>query len=640
MKDVRRLLTRRRITLLGLALVTFATQSWGQPYDWSIRDRLWWQYYLFCGDEGQVCCEPYQSSGGIIGPSHCNVGLGCNVVTNTCERPCGHPGQVCCDGPETWAAQGGPIYVEPSGNIVPRKPMCQASVCDTTRRCIANCGMNAGDPCCGPQPDLSVASCLNPSLACQFAEDSFRRGTCEPCGGMGQIPCARAERCAEGMEEDRNGRCACNVSQIENAPVTKTTACMHWPKRRAKCFERPTGSLVHTILGAEVRPALERDKACVEGAFQVKDGTVLVDVDNPRIWDRALVIGTTRTPQGVSFQAIDHLTVISDGDGRASQGGFFAPDTAGSAASINATLTRIPAALGSFGTGPNADRIDLMTAGIRVGHRPVTVTLQDVQSNHVPLSPFATFRMGLNPDVLLVPVQVFVVFSDQAPGAADGFPRELALTVFDRGADLETGKWRATDGDGRVSMITVLLPYVVLDGDTRPAQIRQHVLPDDIWAQCGVQFRLVNYTRIQVPHALAFPPERTHTFLQGAVRDLLQEVRGNPAFLDGPLTVIVAPWCSDINQAETGSLFPPLGQALVGESALCIRYSSGGTTLAHEIGHSIMSNTNHVDCTSPENGDNLMCPENGGPLLTREQCARAREALLNNPHRLTFPLPR
>lgn len=199
----------RWITFLALALVGFAAPSWGQLHDWRLGGvPKPWQLQLSCGQEGSVCCEPYQGSSGVIGPEHCDIGLGCNVATNTCERPCGGAGQVCCDGPETWAAQGGPVFVERSGNIVPRKNMCEQSSCDrATRRCVASCGMNEGEPCCGPQPDLGVASCVNPALACRFAGDTTQSGTCEACGGEGQIACVRGRQCADGLEEDGNGRC-------------------------------------------------------------------------------------------------------------------------------------------------------------------------------------------------------------------------------------------------------------------------------------------------------------------------------------------------------------------------------------------------------------------------------------------------
>lgn len=624
----------RFLSLVFLAIFGFAAAAWGQPPGVGRLDDLRIRPYVSCGGAGQICCEPYQGSRGVIGPSHCNEGLGCNVATNRCERPCGSAGQVCCDGPETWAAQGGPLYLDSNGNLVIRKPMCEASACDAaTRRCAANCGLNAGDPCCGPQPHIGVGTCLNPALACRFSAGTFESGVCESCGQLGQIPCARSQGCAEGLDEDPSGVCGCNPGYLESLAVSATNACSRWPKRRATCFER---SLVHSIQGSEVRPSVAPGAVCVEAAFKRENGVYFVDVDNPRIWDGAMVKEATRTGLGASFREIDHVTEVYDGDGAPSQGGFFAADASGPVASVNATLPRIPSRIGVFGLGPGPEKIDLVTPGVRVGHRPVTVAVHDVDANQTALPSAATFRMALNPDVLLAPVQVFAVYSDAQPAAAEAFSRERALTVFDRAADVGSGKWRATDGDGRVSSITVPLPHLALAGDIAPATAK-FTLPDDIWAQCGVQFRLVNYTQLKVPDELTSP--RGHQTIQSAVRLLLDEVRNSPAFLPGILTVIAAPWCSDVNQAPPGEFFSPLGQALVGSAALCVRNSSAGTTLAHEIGHIVLSDSGHSACTG-ETADNLMCPANGGPDLSREQCARARSTLMGSPSLLRFPEPR
>ncbi len=629
----------QRIALCVLGLLALAPAAWGQPpfrpervegpsFGGALRPGgqevvVQGPAFRFCGGPGQTCCEPYRGSGGgVIGPSHCNEGLGCNVATDKCERPCGQSGQVCCDGPDTVAPQGGPFRLGASGNFVLRLPMCQSSACDlTTRRCVADCGRSAGEACCGPQPSLAVASCLDPSLACNFSDTSLERGTCATCGGLGQISCARFDRCGEGLEEDANGLCACNEFQSNHNPVTSTTQCTRWPGRRALCFEID-GSLrqLHTVSGPEIRPALDPASVCVEGAFQVRDdGTVLVDVDNPRIWDGALVTGTERTGEGAFYQAFDPIAAVFGGDG---------------GASADAELSRIPAVPGRFGLDGSTVRISMITPGVRLGHAPVSLDVRDVRSRQAP-AVAASLRLALNPDVLLVPVQVFTLVSGASPGAALTLPPAAAAALFDRVPD-SPGKQVIADGDGRVTSVMVPLNHLVLNGDARPASLGRHTLPDDLWAQCGIQFRLVRYTALQVPDALTAP--RGHSTLQGALLEILQAVRDSGVHLDGPLTVMVAPWCADVNQAQSGSFEPPSGQALIAQNAACIRAShASGTDLAHELGHILIGKAGHPDCTRPEAGDNLMCSPNGGPELTREQCAEARKRLLSNPGRLAFP---
>lgn len=208
---------RRLVILSALALLGFATVVWGQPQriERIVREPPAVTHFL-CGREGGTCCRP--PSGSTASPEmgpliHCNQGLGCDISINTCVSPCGSAGQVCCDGPETRAPKwtdDGRVYVPAGRNV---REMCQGSVCDpATRRCVDNCGMKAGDPCCGPQPGIGVASCLNPSLACQFPEGSqWERGTCQPCGKLGQMACTRGESCSDNLVEQDGVCVACGL---------------------------------------------------------------------------------------------------------------------------------------------------------------------------------------------------------------------------------------------------------------------------------------------------------------------------------------------------------------------------------------------------------------------------------------------
>lgn len=196
------------------AFVALAAASCGTRYS-SVAIRVTPRFFTNCGDRGEACCGPYRDASGPFGVSHCNMTLGCNVATNRCEQPCGHPGEVCCDGPDTWGFQGDTrssassrYYRDAAGNTSLRKSMCADSVCDmTARRCVADCGTDAGQPCCGPQPYLAVASCTKPTLVCRFASDSLQRGTCEACGGLWQIPCDLGEPCREGRERPDSSLC-------------------------------------------------------------------------------------------------------------------------------------------------------------------------------------------------------------------------------------------------------------------------------------------------------------------------------------------------------------------------------------------------------------------------------------------------
>jgi hypothetical protein len=171
--------------------------------------------FIACGDEAESCCGPYRDQYGPFGVPHCNARLGCSLVTKKCEQPCGHAGEVCCDRPDTRGFQGATrssqstrFYNEGDGNVSATRPMCAESACDmTTRRCVADCGANAGQPCCGPEPYSAVARCTKPTLVCRFAPDSYVQGICEPCGALWQTPCDIGEPCREGTERPDSSMC-------------------------------------------------------------------------------------------------------------------------------------------------------------------------------------------------------------------------------------------------------------------------------------------------------------------------------------------------------------------------------------------------------------------------------------------------
>ena len=176
-----------------------------------MRKKVVPQDRLFCGGEDQACCGPSPGRRSTLDPPFCNKTLGCNVTTNKCERPCGKVSQVCCDGPDTVAPRKG---YSPNSPLL--KPMCEASICDgATRRCVANCGMNAGDSCCRPQPPLAVATCINPSLICEYDDASAKTGICAPCGAVGEKPCA-GTRCNPKLILNTNGICGpCGTTGLE-----------------------------------------------------------------------------------------------------------------------------------------------------------------------------------------------------------------------------------------------------------------------------------------------------------------------------------------------------------------------------------------------------------------------------------------
>ncbi len=186
--------TLRAIFACLVAIVCAAALTGCAPKPVTTVEILKWNpFFVRCGALGETCCRaPAESQIPSLGPLvACNVGLGCDIKTNTCVQPCGGTGQVCCDGPETrapkWTADG-KVY---SPNTWDMQEMCSAGACERqTHRCFA-CGTVDGQPCCPPDAAQATARCIGERLSCEFDPQKpfFAGGTCIKCGIRGRPPC-------------------------------------------------------------------------------------------------------------------------------------------------------------------------------------------------------------------------------------------------------------------------------------------------------------------------------------------------------------------------------------------------------------------------------------------------------------------
>jgi hypothetical protein len=151
-------------------------------------------------------------------------------------------------------------------------------------------------------------------------------------------------------------------------------------------------------------------------------------------------------------------------------------------------------------------------------------------------------------------------------------------------------------------------------------------LRDDVWATCGVQFRLVNLIPIPVSKAYLVP--KGHSTLSGTLADFWELISKHPQYKEGAVTVLFAPWCSDYDAAAPGEILPPAGQSLIGRHFACVRPAAGSNVLAHELGHVIMQTSDHPSCTKPPSSpqaQNVMCPY-AGPGVAADQYAECKAA--------------
>jgi hypothetical protein len=247
-----------------------------------------------------------------------------------------------------------------------------------------------------------------------------------------------------------------------------------------------------------------------------------------------------------------------------------------------------------------------MTPGVRVGSSaPIEVEVE-TQGPRPSARNIAGFPVSLelDPRVILVPVQVYVFH------AANSAP-----------AHYNESSMLALDGFGDTTSVMHTMGNVVVGGEV-PARASGHILPDDVWAPCGVQFRLMKVVSLAVDPKFLAPTG--HTLTNSALLEFLPVIQNDPNFDPTLLTVLFAPYCADKDMEDFGGPYP--GQSLVGDNFSCVRQSAGGSVLAHELGHVIMELEGHPPCTS--SSMNLMCAVPGSNVeVDPSQCATARKHL-------------
>jgi hypothetical protein len=169
----------------------------------------------------------------------------------------------------------------------------------------------------------------------------------------------------------------------------------------------------------------------VEGTTKVENGVQFVDTDNPQI-----EVGTTLTTvpavwangpvpqelqrQQLAWQFANGDAVFSVGDGEAD-----AQNRPVRAGSLNEDAYAWPKTDGQF-SGARTDQVTLI-GRIRVAYRPLTVKLLVSGPKGFASNTGQPFRVALDPDVLLVPVETVRFFSPDVPVAGITAAGQMAL---------------------------------------------------------------------------------------------------------------------------------------------------------------------------------------------------------------------
>ncbi|HEX4336200.1 MAG TPA: hypothetical protein VH062_09820 [Polyangiaceae bacterium] len=296
------------------------------------------------------------------------------------------------------------------------------------------------------------------------------------------------------------------------------------------------------------------------------------------------------------------------------------------------------------------------TLGARIGH-----TLLTSQQDQVGPSATHTLTLevpvALNPDVILVPIQTAAIVGttvgpnhDGVPGNADAFTH---LAVFDRVptctvAVTNVSSSGSPHGPSTTTTATSVQNCVgpadvpVLQTVQRQFNLRVtdqtlpawgYNLPDDVWAQCGIQFRLVNHYNVQMDdfHAQLPGTNTKNEDLNQPFNEMEAAALAAGGHLKDIPLVVVPTFCTFPGAMEQDVADTTAHVACVSGQ---LQSDKGGVALglAHELGHSVgdlndsYANPTTGGCRTGQD-DNLMCL--GGTSLTADQCTGARAAATN-----------
>jgi hypothetical protein len=368
------------------------------------------------------------------------------------------------------------------------------------------------------------------------------------------------------------------------------------------------------------QPPVQTLSLAVEGTLNVQGDVTLVDTDNPRVEvTTGLIKVHSEAAQAMVAQELHRENNgwrFSNGDVRlsVSNGEADAGPRPQRAGSLSDDALAWPTADGTF-SGDTGAEVRLQSR-IRVGYRPVDVKLLVEGRKGFAANTAARGRIALDPQVLLVPVEVARFFSDQIPVSNVSVTGQMAL--WDQVPALNaTTNFRSLDGS------TGELNFAERQWDVWPKLndegLYTHlgwISPDSIWSRAKVRFRLVNHIDIKTDNVHAAPVSG-----EGLTDRRLRE--NNDALAGHPQHIADKPVLKVIFMER---IAPPdsdhIGQALIGTGSIGI---AAGTTadkdanIAHEIGHLITGSQAHSDLPN-----NVMNSPGPGTQITDSQAQKAR----------------
>ncbi|MFG3302892.1 hypothetical protein [Micromonospora chersina] len=364
---------------------------------------------------------------------------------------------------------------------------------------------------------------------------------------------------------------------------------------------------------------LQKFALIIEGARRVQDGVTLVDTDNPQVevqtrlinvhaqWANGMVPQElVRQGRGWRFTNGDAHLSVANGEAEAGP----RPVRAGS---LSEGAYAWPATDGTF-SGDAGSEVRLVSR-IRVGYRPVDVKLVVEAPKGAAANLVEQVRIALDPQVLLVPVEVARFYSDRFPVPNISAASQMALwdqvpiigpTTNFKSIDSSTGELRFAE------RLWHYWPSLDNEG------LYKHlywVSPDSIWGKAGVRFRLVNYIDIKTDDAHV-APKPGEDVQDSQLYDNDSALSAHAQHIsDKPVMKAIF-----MHRIHGDDGHP--GQALTGRNCICISAGAPNqpdVSIAHEIGHLIINSSSHSDLP------NNVMQELGGSQITDAQIELARK---------------
>jgi hypothetical protein len=435
--------------------------------------------------------------------------------------------------------------------------------------------------------------------------------------------------------------------------VSKTTT----PIQSGVPTTQPTSGAVCVETGHSMGGVLGLDSPT---DFIVRGNTIVVDVDNPRLYTQPALgkpttvrFGTvnqdaSRQAKTFTYQFSDFTTDGSLGDGAPS--GFLVGGSAAESISI------FPQIDGAFGPSESSSAFPGETAGVRVGYSNLRSQVGTVDPSTV-RSDDLGITLHLNPNVLLIPIQAIAIVGPTITPKLSDLNSQLAL--WDRVPTCTVQKKTAapngpavTSQQAGVAGCVGLAPTPELETSIR--QLTSEIddgadgfgtfgslfVPDDIWAQCGIQFRLVSQFAMFMDGTTAVPAQPGDFYAQlplkdlqgvgssGPVTDMKNQAMHDGRYIRNMPAVLLPSSCSFVSDPhlDFGDKGPP-SVACAGTIASMSDPNTWSLALAHELGHTVggLGDTYSSAAGSCLEGDDpldLMC--GAGTHLSASQCQTAR----------------